>query len=119
MDDIVLKVAQQGGPVTVVVVVIAVLIVRYIGPLLREALAVHKEDLAKVLAQGTAANEAVIKAFETEQARQERQIERLIGVVLDKLGTDLAGMRKDLDKVVITLDGLRGDLSGRVAPKGQ
>mgnify|MGYP003561051952 CR=1 FL=1 len=39
-------------------------------------------------------------------------------MVLDKLGADMAGMRKDLDKVVTTIDGLRTDLSGRVALKG-
>ena len=36
-------------------------------------------------------------------------------VVIDKLGGELTLMRKDLDQVVVKIDGLRNDLSGRVA----
>lgn len=113
--DVVIKVIQQSGPVTMAIGIIALVLIKYIVPLCVKALAVHKEDLAKVLEEGRIANQAVVKAFQESQDRQERQTERMIQVVIDKLGGDLAGMRKDLDKVVVTLDGLRNDLSGHVS----
>lgn len=121
MDDVILRFAQQSGPVTAVIGILAVVMIKYLLPLAERALLAHREDLARVLAEGKAANEAVIKTFEASQDRQERQTERLIAVVIDKLGGELTLMRKDLDQVVVKIDGLRQDLSGRVAltaPKG-
>ncbi len=115
MDDVILRFAQQSGPVTAVIGILAVVMIKYLLPLAERALTAHREDLARVLAEGKSANEAVIKTFEASQDRQERQTERLIAVVIDKLGGELTLMRKDLDQVVVKIDGLRNDLSGRVA----
>lgn len=111
MDDMVLKLAAQGGPVLMTLALIAFVVIKYLIPLIEKALAAHREDLGRVLAEGKAANDATIAAFRESQDRSERTTEKLIMAVTDKLGNELVGVRKDLDRLSDTMDGLRSDLS--------
>ena len=110
MDEIIIKAVQQGGPVTIVIGIIALVVIKYLIPLADRALAAHREDLARVLAEGKDANQTVVQAFRDSQDRQERQTERLIQIVIEKLGGELTLMRKDLDQVVVKIDGMHNDL---------
>lgn len=118
MDEIIIKGIQQGGPVTLVIGIIALVVIKYIIPMCEKALAAHREDLTKILDMGKAQHSETVGAFTNALDRIERQNERLITTVTERLGTELTGVRKDLDRVSDTLDGLRSDLGARAKVGG-
>ena len=118
MDEIIIKAVQQGGPVTLVIAIIAAVVIRYLIPLADRALAAHRADLAQIMEQSKVTHTETVGAFTNALDRIERQNERLFTTVTERLATELTGVRKDLDRVSDTLDGLRADLTGRAKVGG-
>ncbi len=111
--DVLLKTASQGGPVLLTLALLAVLCVRYLIPMAEKALVAHQSDLQRIIDASTASTKATTDAFREALDRIERQNAQLVQMVSDKIGGEVVGIRRDLDKAVDVLEGLRTDLAAR------
>lgn len=106
--DTLIKLAWQGGPVLVTLVLTAILFVKYILPLMQKALQTHQEDLHKlvdshVVQQATLVTDHRVAQREALASHRETtallldQGERRYQHLIDGIGADVKGIRQELD----------------------
>lgn len=106
-----MQIATQGGAVLLTVLVLAWVFTRHVMPIVREAMAAHQADIGRIIDAGKASQTEVVSAFRETLDRSERSTKALIDTLTDKIGSEVHGIRQDLDKVSDTLDGIRRDLT--------
>ena len=97
--DTVFKIASQGGAPALIVGVIAWVFVKYLLPLMREALDTHRTDLAKIMDAHKAAQTETVTAFNATLDRFERQSDKQTAAIMGAIGQDVKEIRSDMDKI--------------------
>lgn len=106
--DTMVKLATQGGPVLVTLMLTAILFIRYILPLMQKALQTHQEDLHKlvdshVVQQATLVTDHRVAQREALASHRETtallldQGERRYQHLIDGVAADVKGIRQELD----------------------
>jgi hypothetical protein len=113
MEDKVFNLLFQGGPVMVTLGVILFAIVRWGIPILREGLAAHQKSLDTVVEGNKATERAMVEGHKTTMTETLSTFEKQTSSVVDRIGADVARISRDMDLLVVSVDGLRADISTR------
>lgn len=104
--DLILKIASQGGAPVLIVAIVAWVAVKYLVPLVREAMTTHREDIAKIMEGHSKAQADTVTAFNTTLDRFERRADKQTEAILNGIGKDVSGIRADMDKIAASVTNL-------------
>ena len=124
VTSILIKILTEGGPVTMVIGLIAVVLVKWIVPLVRDALGSHSESIKKLVDDHRVAQNKLVDDHRAESRDQHVQFRATLDVfaaqsnkLTDAIGGDIKDIRDNIDRLADNLTGIRSTLENVTGPQ--
>ena len=134
VTSILIKILTEGGPVTMALGLLAIVLVKWIVPLVRDALSSHSESIQKLVDDHRAAQNKLVDDnranqhklvddHRTEVRESNAQFRATLDVFVaqnnkltDAIGGDIKDIRDNIDRLADNLTGIRSTLESVTGP---